>query len=214
MKNKSLDEIITYRRSIRVFKAESPPLEDIKKIIRAGLLAPYAAQAVGDAKDFRKFFIIKKDSKTLQKIAPLMKREAELKFEVLKNDIQKNPSLTKRASSFLKKLELVKNQGVLGVGTAPYYIIVAERKGFPPVEQQSLAHCLQNMWLKATELGLGFHLVSMTAEMIRNKEFCELLNIPDQEYGINGCAIGYPKDDHNPNPLMAADVNRFIEELS
>ncbi|MGD0953085.1 MAG: hypothetical protein ABR985_11955 [Methanotrichaceae archaeon] len=35
-------------------------------------------------------------------------------------------------------------------------MVVAERKSFPPVEQQSLAHCLQNMWLKATALGLGF----------------------------------------------------------
>ena len=116
-----------------------------------------------------------------------------------------------KASSFLKKLEMVKNQGVLGVGTAPYYIIVAERKGTPPVEQQSLAHCLENMWLKATELRLGFHLVSMTAEMINSKEFCELLNISGQEYGINGCAIGYPKDD--PIPKIITDVDKFIEEL-
>jgi nitroreductase len=149
MMKKSLDEIISYRRSIRVFKAEFPPIEDIKKIIRAGPLAPYADAAVGDVKDIRKFFIIRKNSKTLQK----------------------NPSLMKIGTSFLKRLEMVKNQGVPGVGTAPYYIIIAERKGIPQVEQQSLAHCLQNMWLKSTELGLGFHLVSMTAEMIRNKEF-------------------------------------------
>jgi nitroreductase len=81
--NKSLDEIISYRRSIMVFKAEFPPIEDIKKIIRAGLLAPYAAAAVGDANDIRKFFIIRKDSKTIQKIALLMKREAEVNYSGL-----------------------------------------------------------------------------------------------------------------------------------
>ena len=73
MMDKSLDEIIKYRRSMRVFKTEYPPMEYIKKIIHAGLLAPYAAQAVGDAKDFRRFFIIRKDSKTLQIMASLMK---------------------------------------------------------------------------------------------------------------------------------------------
>ena len=144
-------------------------------------------------------------------MASLMKKEAELKLEALRNDVQKNPLMKEKVSQFLKKLELVKNQGVPGVGTAPYYIIVAEKKGTPPVEQPSLAHCLQNMWLKATELRLGFHLVSMTAEMARNKEFFELLNISSQEYGINGCAIGYPKDDLPPK--ITADVDEFIKEL-
>jgi nitroreductase len=144
-------------------------------------------------------------------MAALMKNEAELKFEQLKSEIQKNPLMIQKGSPFLKKLEQVKNQGVLGVGTAPYYIIVAEKRGTPPVEQQSLAHCLQNMWLKTTELGLGFHLVSMTTEMAKNKEFSELLNISSQEYGINGCAIGYPKDDLPPKKTCNAD--EFIKEL-
>ncbi len=47
-----------------------------------------------------------------------------------------------------------------GIGSAPYFIVGAEKKGFPAVEQQFLAHCLENMWLKATALGLGFQLVS------------------------------------------------------
>jgi len=51
----------------------------------------------------------------------------------------------------------------------PYYIVVAERSGIPPAEQQSLAHCLENMWLKATALGLGFQLVSVTAQMGRDR---------------------------------------------
>jgi len=49
--------------------------------------------------------------------------------------------------------------------------------------------------------------------MIRNKEFCELLNISEQEYGINGCAIGYPKDVLTPNPQMTADVNKVYRRI-
>src|SRR5665647_302111 len=52
------------------------------------------------------------------------------------------------------------------VGTAPEFIVVSEKKGFPAVEQQSLAHCLENMWLKATSLDLGFQLVSSTAKWL------------------------------------------------
>ena len=62
-----------------------------------------------------------------------------------------------------------------------------------PAEMQSIAHCLQNMWLKATALGLGFQLVSATEQISLNEEFCKLLGIPPKKYGINGCLIGYPQ---------------------
>ena len=52
------------------------------------------------------------------------------------------------------------------VGTAPEFIVVAEKKGFSAVEQQSLAHCLENMWLKATALNPGFQFVSSTAKWL------------------------------------------------
>ncbi len=81
---------------------------------------------------------------------------------------------------------------VPGVGTAPFYIVIAERKGFPPVEQESLAHCLENMWLKATALGLGFQLVSATAQMADNEEFCRILGLQTGVWGFMGCAAGYP----------------------
>ncbi len=64
---------------------------------------------------------------------------------------------------------------VPGVGTAPYFIIIAEKKGFLRVEQQSLAHCLENMWLKATALDLGFQLVFATAQLPENPSFCAML---------------------------------------
>ena len=68
-----------------------------------------------------------------------------------------------KGSEIAKRLEAISKDGVPGVGTARYFIVVVERKGFPPVEQQSLAHCLQNMSLKANALDLGFYLVSATA---------------------------------------------------
>jgi len=48
------------------------------------------------------------------------------------------------------------------------------------------------MWLKATELGLGFGLVSLTSQMAEDEEFLKLLDIPKGKYALNGCAIGYP----------------------
>ena len=77
-------------------------------------------------------------------------------------------------------------------GTAPFYIVVAEKKGFPPVEQQSLAHCMENMWLKATALGLGFQIVSATAQMADNPKFCRILGLESGKWALMGCAVGYP----------------------
>ena len=59
--NAILDRILESRRSVRSFAPDIPPKEDIMKIIRAGLLAPYAAQAVA-GQDFRRFFVFREGS--------------------------------------------------------------------------------------------------------------------------------------------------------
>ena len=188
--NAILDRILESRRSVRSFAQEIPPKEDIMGIIRAGLLAPYAAQAVA-GQDFRRFFVLQEGSPQLAHVAALGKRQVKRMAEQLRDDLAANPS-EDQAPGFVKRLERLAEMGVPGIGTAPYYIVVAERRGIPPVEQQSLAHCLENMWLKATALGLGFQLVSATAQMGQDREFCSLLGIPHGEFGTNGCAIGYP----------------------
>lgn len=55
------------------------------------------------------------------------------------------------------------------------------------------------MWLKATALGLGFQLVSATAQMNENPEFYELLGINLGEWSLNGCAIDYPAEELSPS---------------
>ncbi|MCZ3364902.1 MULTISPECIES: nitroreductase family protein [Methanobacterium] len=190
----AFDNILESRRSIRFFKDEIPPKEYVEDIIRAGLFAPYAAQAVDENEYFRKFIVISKNSEKMKEVAEIAKNKVKIMSEQLNAQMEENPYLKEKAKSFSKRLELFAEKGVLGIGTAPYYIVVAEKKGVPPVEQQSLAHCLQNMWLKAASLDLGFHLVSATAQMEENKDFCEILGINPGEWGLNGCAVGYPEE--------------------
>ncbi|MFZ0925364.1 MAG: nitroreductase family protein [Halobacteriota archaeon] len=189
--NAILDRILESRRSVRSFAPDIPRKEDIVRIIRAGLLAPYAAQAVA-GQDFRRFFVFQEGSPQLAHVAELGKRQAKFMAQQLRDELAANPSLEDQARGFVTRLEQLAEMGVPGIGTAPYYIVVAERRGIPPAEQQSLAHCLENMWLKATALGLGFQLVSVTAQMGQEREFCSVLGIPHSEFGTNGCAIGYP----------------------
>ncbi|MGB9978557.1 nitroreductase family protein [Methanobacterium sp.] len=206
------NNIIESRRSVRFFREEMPSKEAIGDIIRAGLLAPYAAQAVDENEYFRKFIVISKNSEKMKEIAEITKNKVKIMSEQLKSQMDKNLYLKEKGESFSKRLELFANKGVLGIGTAPYYIVVAEKKGIPPVEQQSLAHCLQNMWLKATSLDLGFHLVSATAQMGEDKDFCEILGINLGEFGLNGCAVGYPKEiPHKTSRPPVSEVIKWID---
>jgi nitroreductase len=210
--NNSLDSILESRRSMRSFAPDIPPKDEIIKIIRAGLFAPYAGQAVAGEVYFRRFVVVKKDSQQMTKVAEIAKQQVKSMAEQLSKELQANLFLKNQGQEFVKRLERFAEIGVPGIGTAPYYIVVAERRGIPPVEQQSLAHCLQNMWLKATALGLGFQLVSATAQMAQDREFCSLLDMPYGKFGMNGCAVGYPKEDLPPASRPSVDeVTKWIE---
>ena len=213
-KNACLDQILAERRSYRMFRPEFPPEDEIRHIIHAGLLAPFAAGAVGNASDyFRRFFVMKNGSQSMTAASPLVMAEIHRMADSLHEEMKTNLGLREKAIGFAQRLVMIKKHGVVpGIGTAPYYIVVAERKGYPPVELQSLAHCMENMWLKATALGLGFQLVSVTSEMSQNPEFCKHLQINPNEWELMGCAIGYPSEELPPSIRPPVDdVTRWLE---
>jgi nitroreductase len=213
-RNICLDTILGKRRSHRMFKPEFPPKDAIMRIIQAGLLAPFAAAALGNSTDyFRRFFVMEKGSASMIAAAPLVMTQVTIMAQGLEKEMEKNPALRNMAVSFVQRLAQIRKMGrVPGIGTAPYYIVVAERKGFPPVEQQSLAHCLENMWLKATALCLGFQMVSVTAQMSSDPAFCKILGIKAAEWELMGCAIGYPEEELGPSIRPPVeDVTRWLE---
>jgi nitroreductase len=212
--NAVIDRVMGCRRSHRQFNKDVPSEDDIRRILHAGLLAPFAAAAVGNSTDyFRRFFVMKIGSKSMNATSPLVFDQVRIMAATLKKDMEKNPEIRKLAGSFSQRLDAIQKMGrVPGIGTAPYYIVVAERKGYPPVELQSLAHCMENMWLKATALGLGFQLVSVTSEMSKNPEFCRILGINAGEWELMGCAIGYPHDELSPSIRPPVDdVTTWLE---
>lgn len=185
-KNKILDEIIVNRRTIREFKPDMPSKDLINEILEAGLQAPFAAIAVIGEKHFRRFFILKEED-SMNRLAEIIQK----RVKVISDHLSEQINIIPKAEEFLKILKDIADKG-FNI-RPPYLIIVAEKEGFPPVAQLSLAHCLENMWLKATALGLGFRLVSLISEMSKDPEFCEFIGIKPGEYALNGCAIGYIK---------------------
>jgi len=200
-RNVVLDQVLAERRSHRKFRPEFCSEDEIRRILHAGLLAPFAAAAVGDSHDyFRRFFVLKKGSAGMNAAIPLVMAQVKKLSADLDNAMHNDPSLRAKAAGFVRRLSMIQSAGIVpGIGTAPYYIVVAERRGFPPVELQSLAHCLENMWLKATALGLGFQLVSVTSQMSSDPAFCAILGIPPGSWELMGCAVGYPADELSPS---------------
>jgi nitroreductase len=213
-KNRYLDQIIAERRTHRKFSAESPTEDDVKGIIHAGLQAPFAAAAVGNSRDyFRRFFVMERGSQSLETVKTLALAQVTRMAEGLEKEMTKNPPLREKAGLFAKRLAMFQKMGIVpGIGTAPCFIVVAERRGFPPVELQSLAHCMENMWLKATALGLGFQLVSLTSQFAENPDFCAVLGVTPGVWDFMGCAIGHPADELPPSTRPPVDdVTRWLE---
>ena len=200
-KNVYLDQILAERRSHRMFRPDFCSEDEIRRILHAGLLAPFAAAAVGNSHDyFRRFFVMRRGSESMNAVIPLVKQQVQKMSAELEAEMKKDPALRAKAAGFVRRLSMMQEKGfVPGIGTAPYYIVVAERRGFPPVELQSLAHCLENMWLKATALDLGFHVVSVTSQMSVDPAFCAILGLPAGEWELMGCAVGYPADELSPS---------------
>ncbi len=189
--NRVLDHLIGSRHTVRKFKNEAPAKEMIQKILQAGMLAPYA-QIVTTQDDFRRFVVIPRESEATPKAAALLRKRATALFGELKDKMQQNEFYRNNGVKYLGRLEAIGPKGMPLLGNAPYYVVVADQKVVLDKSGLALAHCLQNMWLKATALGLGFQLLTLTEEMAGDRGFCELIGIPYGEYVLDGCLIGYP----------------------
>lgn len=190
--NVIFDGIIAHRRSIRAFKADAVDKADIEALINAGLYAPYGGLANAGRDDFRRFVIFEQSGGRLAKLHAIIKNGAVTGVERMRAQAAAQPEKAAAMAPFIKRLETFAKNGLPGFEAAPCCIIVAERKGTPPAEKQSLAHVMQNIWLKATALNLGFWLVSALGIMGDNPAFCALVNLPVGEFAVEGCVVGYP----------------------
>ena len=209
-RNRVLDHLIESRHTVRKFKEEAPPKEMIGKILQAGMLAPYT-QIVTTREDFRRFVVIPKESEATPKAAALLRKRATALYGELKEMMQRDDFYKNNGGKYLGRLESVGPKGMPLLGNAPYYIVVADQRVVLDKSGLALAHCLQNMWLKATALGLGFQLLTLTEEMTGNREFCELIGIPFGENVLDGCLVGYPDAPSVPSKRPPLDeMTRWI----
>jgi nitroreductase len=190
--NAVLDRIIASRRTIRAFAREAPPRGDIEKLIKAGLQAPYAALAVGDRDDFRRFFVFTQGTPAMAEAGRLIQQAIRRRLENTLRSRGRAPIPSDPDFVYLERVKALVDDVHPSLKAAPYFIVIAEFQGLPAAGLQSLAHTLENMWLKATALGLAFQLLSVTESMAEDEGFVRFLGLPPGEFVLDGCAVGYP----------------------
>jgi nitroreductase len=203
--NAVLDEIIAARRTIRAFAPEAPPRGDIERLIRAGFQAPYAALAVGDRKDFRRIFVFTHGTPAMAEAGRLIQQAVRRRYDDSIRARGRAPVPGDPDFVYLERVKGLVDVVHPSLKAAPYFLVLAEFQGFPAAGLQSLAHALENMWLKATALGLAFQLISVTESMAADRDFVQLLGLPFGEFVLDGCAVGYPAAD--PPPARRPDMS-------
>ena len=194
MENKqSLEWVVKNRKSTRSFSNEMLKEEEINRILESAIYAPYGGATGIPLSQIRKIFIFKQGTENMSTLRELIHSQINRNARIFRVILILMPFLKKKLSAFSNRLNGMSKNGISSLREAPYFIVIAEKKGFPPVGKQSMAHALENMWLTATSLGLGFQLVSATSNMSKNKDFMLLLGLKKGEYSVEGCAIGYPK---------------------
>ena len=207
---KVLNEILKARRTVRAFSGTPLDEKDVELIVKAGLIAPFASIPAKGKTDFRRIFIVPSGSETMKRMISIVDHGmstfvAEMRGRV---DVQSAAGRINGKSGITKLL-----------GNAPYLIIVAERKGYPPTyladQSISLSYCMYNMWLKAVSLKIGFRLITLFVhgKMGNNEEFCQLLGLPCREFAVDACAIGYPAENFVPPKINYPDYETNVKWL-
>jgi hypothetical protein len=71
---------------------------------------------------------------------------------------------------------------------------------------------MQNMWLTATNYGIGFQLLSVMGILSKNRRFLELLKLPENMYKLEGCVIGIPEN--KPELKQDIKIEDFVAWMS
>ncbi len=185
-------QTIADRRTMRNFSSEIPERSKMEAIVRTAAQAPFGGATGIPLREIRKIFVFPPNSPARDTVVAALYAKIRKNARLLRWLVRLVPFLKRRMAPFAQRLHTIAVKGIAGFERGTYYVVVAEKKGFPPVAKQSLAHAMQNMWLASTDEGLGFQLLSATGIMSNDHDFMEILGLPPGRYDLDGCLIGCP----------------------
>lgn len=186
----TIDELIQKRKSIHSFTDDTLTQTQIEAIIEAGRLAPFAGLAQAGMRDFRHFFVIKRDTEICEKILELVLSARQI--DLLDCEAKQLQVQYPAYANIVKNMSQKKPVDIVA---SPILVIVAEHAGMPAREVSALGYVMENMWLKATDMGIGLKLCSGISDIKDKDALKTLLNLPaDQDFAFEGCNLGYAKE--------------------
>lgn len=185
---------IESRRSIRKFKPESVPREQLEKIINAGISAPSAKN-----RQPWRFVVVSGNSKKTvlaameqglqrEKISPFLTRST-----ILLRDAEHTLEIMKQAPSVI----FIMNS----LGEDLQKPLSVSERVFEICNSLSIGAAVENMSLAAVELGLGTLWICNT--FFAFPELTEALHTKGILYAA--LAVGYPDEDPLPRPRKSID---------
>lgn len=190
---------------MRYFREEPVPEEAIKKLIEAAIRAPTASGLENW------LFVVFRSDEAREKLYELMAKGMEVYYRAVSLPEEKIEKLRKRMYEE-------------GMYRAPVYIAVFidRRVRFLPGEEfdevefiwsvESAAMAIQNLMLKAVELGLGTVYIGVTNFRGIEEKVRELAGLDENHYLVGVIPVGYPKTEPKPRRRKKGveDVTMFI----
>lgn len=207
---RSLESIIKSRSTQRKFsRTHLPTKENLEQIIEAGIYAPFPALGTNRRKNPRQFVVLKNGKpEWIELISSITKiSNRVLKFTQKQTFLRLINLLTPKTyrvdNRILRESEkyarmLAQLRGDFAYfETAPFWVIIAERRHMPfmltKIARQSMGHCLQNIWLKATELGMIVQPMSFIYKVQNNKRVCQMLGLRGRNWEMDSFLVGFPE---------------------
>jgi len=189
-----LEKAIKQRTSIRTFKEEQIPLENLKKMVQMGGTAP----SVNNYQPWKFYVITNKD---------LMGRMADL----IKDKIEQIPENESKASRNIKSqvewfatffenapaliaLTMEKYESVLEKGVTVSHEDINKMRNYPDI--QSAGAAIQNILLTAVDMGYGACWLS--APMMAKDGLESLIEVEEPYHLVAFVAVGVPEKDMKP----------------
>lgn len=194
--------VIEERRSIRKYKNQSVSRELIEKLVDAARLAPSAKN-----RQPWKFIVYTGAAKA----ALLDVMEAALKKEDREHRLL--PESAFGLPDAFNTLRIMREAPVIIFvmntnGQSPYKAVNSDRRVAEICDSLSIGAAVDNLLLKATELGLGTLWIANTC--FAYDALTEFINSPGQLTGA--VAVGYADEQPHPRPRMAlSDILEFRE---
>ncbi len=109
--NQVLDRILNARKTCRAFAENVPTDDEIKEVIQAGCIAPYASIDAKAVTPFRHFFVIKKDDPKMEQIDAFIRQQSQIDLDARIKEEETDPFLKENGEGVKNCGNMLRNAG-------------------------------------------------------------------------------------------------------